>query len=215
MSTCDWMIESYDANHWCVIVFHRSTKTAFVKTNMVHKLHKMNKCGLMPLPEFKELLKPKDYAACERRPKPYVWYNLTSEVFIKFLNRVSFFPLLETMCILTCIHEMLVLKYLFASIRPRWRLPLRKEDVFTKRRLWLHFKLPTALLRPWIWRCRPALNPSSLISRSCHRLPIRRIPQPFWKRYVRVYSDGDFSNICGYLKLSGIIFVSIVANMKL
>ena len=60
-----------------------------MKSNLVHKLHRLATYGVMPLSEFKELITEEEYRACETRRQPHPWYSLTSEVFIKFLNRVS------------------------------------------------------------------------------------------------------------------------------
>lgn len=71
------------------IIHFRSTENAHVKTNLVHRLHRINTYGMLDLAEFKELLTKEEFKACENRTKPFAWYPLTSEVFIKFLNRVS------------------------------------------------------------------------------------------------------------------------------
>jgi hypothetical protein len=54
----------------------------------------MNTYGMFNLNEFKDLLTEEEYKMCENRPKPYAWYPLTSDVFIRFLNRVSIFNVL-------------------------------------------------------------------------------------------------------------------------
>jgi hypothetical protein len=63
-----------------------------VKTNIVHTLHRVKAFGSQPLESFKEMLTPDEYRKCESNQQlGKTWFNLTSDVFISFLFRVSDF----------------------------------------------------------------------------------------------------------------------------
>jgi hypothetical protein len=63
-----------------------------VKTNIVHTLHRIKAFGSQPLESFKEMLTPDEYRKCEVNLQlGKTWYNLTTDVFISFLFRVSDF----------------------------------------------------------------------------------------------------------------------------
>jgi hypothetical protein len=63
-----------------------------VKTNIVHTLHRVKAFGSQPLENFKELLTPDEYRKCEANPQlGKTWFNLTTDVFVSFLFRVSDF----------------------------------------------------------------------------------------------------------------------------
>jgi hypothetical protein len=68
----------------------RSTENSHVKTNMVHTLHRIKATGMQPLESFKEMLTKDEYRKCQTNPmRSKTWYQLTSEVFVSFLFRVS------------------------------------------------------------------------------------------------------------------------------
>jgi hypothetical protein len=61
-----------------------------VKTNIVHTLHRVSAFGSQPLESFKEMLTPDEYQKCEIfQQLGKSWFNLTLDVFISFLFRVS------------------------------------------------------------------------------------------------------------------------------
>jgi hypothetical protein len=63
-----------------------------VKTNIVHTLHRVKAFGSQPLESFKEMLTPDEYRKCESNPQlGKTWFNLTTDVFVSFLFRVSEF----------------------------------------------------------------------------------------------------------------------------
>jgi hypothetical protein len=63
-----------------------------VKTNIVHTLHRVRAFGSQPLESFKEMLTPDEYRKCELfQQLGKSWFNLTSDIFISFLFRVSDF----------------------------------------------------------------------------------------------------------------------------
>jgi hypothetical protein len=63
-----------------------------VKTNIVHTLHRVKAFGSQPLESFKEMLTPDEYRKCESNPHlGKTWFNLTTDVFVSFLFRVSDF----------------------------------------------------------------------------------------------------------------------------
>jgi hypothetical protein len=63
-----------------------------VKTNIMHTLHRVKAFGSQPLESFKEMLTPDEYKKCESNPQlGKTWFNLTTDVFVSFLFRVSEF----------------------------------------------------------------------------------------------------------------------------
>jgi hypothetical protein len=63
-----------------------------VKTNIVHTLHQVKAFGSEPLESFKEMLTPDEYRKYELfQQLGKSWFNLTSDIFISFLFRVSDF----------------------------------------------------------------------------------------------------------------------------
>jgi hypothetical protein len=61
-----------------------------VKTNFVHKLHRIQQVGALPLNSFKGLISEEDMKNCEKwKKKVPTWYSLTVNTFISFLYRVS------------------------------------------------------------------------------------------------------------------------------
>jgi hypothetical protein len=58
-----------------------------VKTNDVHTLFRVQKYGLMPFEQFKELLSPSDVKRC-RKTKHGTWYTLPMNVFTSFIYQV-------------------------------------------------------------------------------------------------------------------------------
>jgi hypothetical protein len=63
-----------------------------VKTNIVHTLHRVKAFGSEPLESFKEMLTPDEYWKCESNQQlGKTWFNLTMDVFVSFLFRVSDF----------------------------------------------------------------------------------------------------------------------------
>jgi hypothetical protein len=63
-----------------------------VKTNIVHTLHRVKAFGSQPLESFKEMLTPDEYRKCESNQQlGKTWFNLTMDVFVSFLYRVSDF----------------------------------------------------------------------------------------------------------------------------
>ena len=63
-----------------------------MKTNIVRTLHQVKGFGSQPLDSFKDMLTPDEYCKCEANPQlGKTWYNLTTDVFISFLFRVSDF----------------------------------------------------------------------------------------------------------------------------
>jgi hypothetical protein len=63
-----------------------------VKTNIVHTLHRVKAFGCQPLESFKEMLTPDEYRKCESNQQlGKTWFNLTTNVFVSFLFRVSDF----------------------------------------------------------------------------------------------------------------------------
>lgn len=69
---------------------NRSTELDHVKTNFVHKLHRIQHFGALPLSSFKGLISEEDLKSCEKwKKKVPTWYSLTVSTFIAFLYRVS------------------------------------------------------------------------------------------------------------------------------
>jgi hypothetical protein len=63
-----------------------------VKTNIVHTLHRVKAFGSQPLESFKEMLTLDEYRKCESNQQlGKTWFNLTMDVFVSFLFRVSDF----------------------------------------------------------------------------------------------------------------------------
>jgi hypothetical protein len=63
-----------------------------MKTNIVHTLHRIKAFGSQPLESFKEMLTPDEYRKCESNQQlGKTWFNLTTDVFVSFLFRVSEF----------------------------------------------------------------------------------------------------------------------------
>jgi hypothetical protein len=63
-----------------------------MKTNIVHTLHRVKAFGSQPLESFKEILTPDEYRKYESNPQlGKTWFNLTTDVFVSFLFRVSDF----------------------------------------------------------------------------------------------------------------------------
>jgi hypothetical protein len=72
--------------HW----LFRSIEHSHVKTNIVHRLHRVKAFGSQPLESFKDMLTANEYRKCEANPQiGKSWYSLTTDVFISFLFRVS------------------------------------------------------------------------------------------------------------------------------
>ncbi len=67
----------------------RSTESDHVKTNLVHKLHRVQSFGIRKLEEFKDLLTPDQYSKCLKKSGKGTWYTLTLEVFTQFLYKVG------------------------------------------------------------------------------------------------------------------------------
>lgn len=71
-----------------------------MKASIPAKLLRIRTFGRLDLSTFKDLISPSDYKACEKskeiRP---TWYNLTADVFVKFLYKVcimhSVFPVFQ------------------------------------------------------------------------------------------------------------------------
>jgi hypothetical protein len=63
-----------------------------VKTNIVNTLHRVKAFESQPLESFKEMLTPDEYRKCESNQQlGKTWFNLTTDVFVSFLFRVSEF----------------------------------------------------------------------------------------------------------------------------
>jgi hypothetical protein len=63
-----------------------------VKTNIVHTLHRVKAFGSQSLESFKEMLTLDEYRKCESNQQlGKTWFNLTMDVFVSFLFRVSDF----------------------------------------------------------------------------------------------------------------------------
>jgi hypothetical protein len=63
-----------------------------VKTNIVHTLHQVKAFGSQPLESFKDMFTPDEYRKCESNQQlGKTWFNLTTDVFVSFLFRVSAF----------------------------------------------------------------------------------------------------------------------------
>jgi hypothetical protein len=63
-----------------------------VKTNIVHTLHQIKAFGSQPLESFKEMLTLDEYRKCESNQQlGKTWFNLTTDVFVSILFRVSDF----------------------------------------------------------------------------------------------------------------------------
>jgi hypothetical protein len=67
----------------------RSTENDHVKTNLVHKIHRIRSFGSLKLQEFKNLLSPEDYAKCEKKRPLTTWYPLNADIFAAFIYKVS------------------------------------------------------------------------------------------------------------------------------
>lgn len=66
-----------------------------MKTNLVHKLHRIQHFGILPLAEFKAILSKEDFRSCEKAKKgAKTWYSLTINAFTCFLYRVRHSSLL-------------------------------------------------------------------------------------------------------------------------
>jgi hypothetical protein len=58
----------------------------------MHTLHRVKAFGCQPLENFKEMLTPDEYRKCESNLQlRKTWFNLTTDVFVSFLFRVSDF----------------------------------------------------------------------------------------------------------------------------
>ena len=69
----------------------RSTEHDYVKANIPSKLLRIRTFGRLELTTFKDLISPVDYKACEKiKESRPTWYNLTADVFVKFLYKVWF-----------------------------------------------------------------------------------------------------------------------------
>ena len=63
-----------------------------MKTNIVYTLHRVKAIGCQPLESVKDMLTVDEYRKCESNPQlGKTWYNLTTDVFISFLFRMSDF----------------------------------------------------------------------------------------------------------------------------
>ena len=61
-----------------------------MKTNLVHKIHRIRSFGTLKLQEFKNLfVRWKDYAKREKKRPFTTWYPLTVDIFAAFIYKVS------------------------------------------------------------------------------------------------------------------------------
>jgi hypothetical protein len=68
----------------------RNTEDSHVKTNTVHTLFRVQKYGLMPLEQFKDILTPDEIKRCAKsQNSKKTWYSLNLHVFTNFIFHVS------------------------------------------------------------------------------------------------------------------------------
>ena len=67
----------------------RSMKSDHVKTNLVHKFHRVQSFGIMKLEEFKDLLTPDQYTKCLKKGGKKTWFTFTFEFYTQFLYKVG------------------------------------------------------------------------------------------------------------------------------
>ena len=89
---------------------NRATENSYVKTNLVHTLHRMQKVGTLSVEEFKGVLSPDKLMAAKNatesinQNKP--WYNIPQEKFLKYIHsiRSSCLHLFDFHSWIGCIH---------------------------------------------------------------------------------------------------------------
>ena len=93
MTSC----EEFEAYAICVkylqvvSILIRSTKDSHVKTNLVHTLYRVQKYGLLPIEQFKEMLRPSELRMCGAQKARKTWYSMPLQVFTSFVFRVRLY----------------------------------------------------------------------------------------------------------------------------
>jgi len=87
-------------NNYLFCIIFRHIKDSHIKTKLVHILYQIQKYGVMPIKEFKELLNDFEYTKCQQNLKK-TWYSMSLKVFTSFIFQVclvkcsSFFSFLD------------------------------------------------------------------------------------------------------------------------
>ena len=68
---------------------NRFTENGHVKTNLVHKIHRIHDFGTLSYKNSNIFLSPNDYAKYKKNRPLSTWYPLTTNIFVVFIYKVS------------------------------------------------------------------------------------------------------------------------------